>query len=153
LLLRNHLIGLLEKAEVETAPAARKRLLSIVVVGAGFSGVEVTGEIFDLLKESACFYAHINPGDIQVTLLEGRHRVVPECPESLSQFALKKMSGRGITIRLGAVAQAVSDPGVRLKDGTEIVAGTVVCTIGTKVNPLIAQLGLPMERNRLRTQP
>src|SRR5437868_1869188 len=56
LLLRNHLIGQLERAEVESDPALRRRLLSVVVVGAGYSGVEVTGEIADLLRESRRYY-------------------------------------------------------------------------------------------------
>src|SRR5262249_24756686 len=72
---------------------------------------------------------------------------------SLSKFALKKMGRRGIDVRLGAVAGAVSEYGVRLKDGTEISAGTVVCIIGTKVNPLVGHLGLPLERNRVKTLP
>src|SRR5262245_1174059 len=52
LMLRNHLIGQLEKAEVETNPVGKRRLLSVVVVGGGFSGVEVAGEIADLLQTS-----------------------------------------------------------------------------------------------------
>src|SRR5262249_38382696 len=78
LLLRNHLIGLLERAEVETDPAIKSRLLSVAVVGGGFSGVEVTGEIADLLRASARFYATIRPGNIRVTLLEARDRILPD---------------------------------------------------------------------------
>jgi NADH dehydrogenase len=153
LLLRNHLIGQLERAEVETDPAARRRLLSVVVVGGGFSGVEVTGEIADLLRESSRFFGGLRAGDVRVTLLEGRDRILPELPASLSAFARRKMSQRGIDVRVGAAAQAVTETGVRLKDGTEIEAATVVCTIGTTVNPLLAAAGLPLVRNRLRTAP
>ena len=153
LLLRNHLIGQLERAEVETDPSRRRRLLSVVVVGAGFSGVEVTGEIADLLRESSRFYGGLRREDIRVTLLEGRDRILPELPESLSAFARRKMSQHGIDIRTGASALAVTEAGVCLKDGTEIEAGTVVCTIGTTVNPLLAAAGLPLERNRVKTAP
>jgi NADH:ubiquinone reductase (H+-translocating) len=153
LMLRNHLIEQLERAEVETDPEARRRMLSVVVVGAGFSGVEVTGEIADLLTGSSRYYGSHKPGDIRVTLLEGRDRVLPELPESLSEFARRKMTGRGIVIRTGAVAHSVTGRGVRLKDGTEIDAGTVVCTIGTTVNPLLATLGLPSVYNRVKTAP
>src|SRR5438874_3294520 len=84
LLLRNHLIGLLERAEVETDPVLKKRLLSVVVVGGGFSGVDVTGEIADLLRASARFYRTIRRSDIQVALLEARDRILPDLPPSLS---------------------------------------------------------------------
>jgi NADH dehydrogenase len=153
LMLRNHLIGQMEKAEVETDPVAKRRLLAVAVIGAGFSGVEVAGEIADLMIGSRRFYGTIKDSDIQVTLLEGRDRILPELPESLSQFAFRKMSRRGIDIRLKALAQAVTEEGVRLKDGTSIDCGTVVCTIGNTANPLIKSLGLPMEWGRVKTEP
>jgi NADH dehydrogenase len=150
LMLRNRLIGQLEKAEVETDPEARRRLLSVVVVGGGYSGVEVAGEIKDLLAASARFYPTIQPSDIRVSLLEGRDRILSELPITLSAFATTKMAKAGIAIECGAQAQAVTDLGVRLKDGREISASVVVCTIGTTVRPLIRDLGLPMVGNRLK---
>ena len=153
LMLRNHLIGQLERAEVETDPDMRRRLLSVVVVGAGFSGVEVAGEVNDLLKASARFYHNLRPDDIRVSLLEGRDRILPDLPQSLSEFAHKKMSQRGIDIRLQTLAASVTERGVHLKDGSAINAGTVVCTIGTTINPLLALLELPTVGTRLVTDP
>jgi NADH:ubiquinone reductase (H+-translocating) len=153
LLLRNHLIGLLEKAEVEPDPAVRMRLLSVVVVGGGFSGVEVTGEVYDLLVESCRFYSTLRSTDIRVTLLEARERILPELPESLSRFALRKMTRHGIDIKVNALAQSVTGAGIQLRDGTHISAGTVVCTIGTTANPLVAASGLPLKNNRVQTNP
>lgn len=153
LVLRNHLIGLLEKAEVESDPARKKRLLSVVVVGAGYSGVEVTGEVADLLKASARFYKTIKAADVQVSLLEGRDRILPELPESLSNFTLRKMTRRGIEVRVRTFAQSVSEEEVRLKDGSAISAATVICTIGTTTNPILAALGLPTVYNRIKTGP
>jgi NADH dehydrogenase len=153
LALRNHIISLLEKAEVETDPVLKKRLLSVIVVGGGFSGVEVAGEISDLMTASCKFYTTFKPSDIHVTILEGRERILPELPESLSAFTHKKMSKRGLDIRLKAFAGSVTERGVRLKDGVEVEAGTVVCTIGTTVTPLIASSGLPLVYNRIKTTP
>ncbi|MCC6420525.1 MAG: FAD-dependent oxidoreductase [Gemmataceae bacterium] len=153
LLLRNHLITLLERAEVEPDPVEKRRLLSVVVVGGGFSGVEVTGEVADLLTASCRFYRTVKAEDVRVTLLEGRDRILFELPPSLSKFALKKMTRQGIDIRLNALADSVTELGVRLKDGTEIEARTIVCTIGTTVNPLLAAVGLPRAGNRLKTLP
>jgi NADH dehydrogenase len=153
LVLRNHLINLLEQAEVETDPARKQRLLSVVVVGAGYSGVEVTGEVADLLKASARFYKTIKQKDIRVSLLEGRDRILPDLPESLSKFALKKMTRLGIDVRMQTLAAAVTEEGVRLKGGGSIDAATVICTIGTTTNPLLASLKLPAMYNRIKTDP
>jgi NADH dehydrogenase len=153
LVLRNHLISLLETAEVETDAARKRRLLSVVVVGGGFSGVEVTGEVADLLKESARFYKTIKPGDFRVTLLEGRDRILPELPESLSKFASRKMSRVGIDVRTTALAQSVTEEGVRLRDGAAVQAATVICTIGTTLNPLLVPLGLALLQGRIKTDP
>ena len=151
--LRNHLIGLLEKAEVETNPEVRKRLLTVIVVGGGFSGVEVAGEVADLLKGSSKYYGKHSPSDIHVILVQAVDRILPELPESLSEFATKKMQKHGIDIRTNALAQSVKVNGIRLKDGSEIEAETVICTIGNSMSPLIRGLELPLERNRLKTEP
>ncbi len=152
LVLRNHVIGLLEKAQVEPDPDRRKQLLSVVVVGGGFSGVEVAGEIADLLKESCRFYTDVPREDVQVTLLHRGERILPELRPTLGEFALAKMRARGIDIRLKSEAQAVTEWGVRLKSGGEVPAATVVCTIGTTANPLLTQAGLPMDRGRIKAE-
>src|SRR4051794_33947070 len=153
LVLRNHLIGLLEKAQVEPDDERRRQLLSVVVVGGGFSGVEVAGEIADLLKESARFYTDVPPGDVRVTLLHRGERILPELPPTLGEFARDKMRARGIDIRLKSEAQAVTEWGVWLKGGGEVPAATVVCTIGTTANPLLVDAKLPMERGRVKAEP
>ena len=146
LVLRNHVIGLLEKAQVEPDPERRKQLLSVVVVGGGFSGVEVAGEIADLLKESARFYSDVPREEVRVTLLHRGERILPELPPTLGEFALRKMTDRGIDVRLKSEAQAVTEWGVRLKGGGEVPAATVVCTIGTTANPLLTAARMPMDR-------
>lgn len=151
LVLRNHLIGLLEKAQVEPDPERRRLLLSVVVVGGGFSGVEVAGEIADLLGASRRFYPDIPRDEIKVTLLHSRDRLLPELPESLADFARRKMTARGIDVRLNARAAAVTERGVRLHGAGDVPAATVVCTIGNTVNPLLANLGLPLTGTRLQT--
>jgi len=150
LLLRNHIITQMEKAEVEPNQEAKLRLLSVVVVGAGFSGAEVAGEIEDLMRESCRFYRNVKPADIHVSLLEGRDRILPELPERLSTFAHKKMSKNHIDIRVKTFAQAVTEDAILLKDGTSISAGTVICTIGTTSNALIKNLGLPLVFGRVQ---
>lgn len=150
LVLRNHLIEILEQAQVEPDPEHRKKLLSVVVIGGGFSGVEVAGEINDLLHASSQYYSEVPPADIRVTLLHRGSRLLPELPESLGEFAQTKMMARGIDVRLKSEAAAVTERAVMLKGGGEISASTVVCTIGSAPNPLLCDTGLPMEKNRLK---
>jgi NADH dehydrogenase len=153
LALRNHLIGLMERADVETNAELKRRLLSIVVVGGGFSGVEVAGELFDLLHSSSRYYTHIEPSELHVTVLEARERILPELSESLSEFAIQKMRKRGIDVRVEALAAAATEYGILLKDGTQIDASTVICTIGITAPPLVRKSGLPLERGRILTTP
>jgi NADH dehydrogenase len=150
--LRNHLIQQLERAEVETDPERRRHLLSIAVIGGGFSGVEVGGEIFDLLAASRKYYPSIGADEFRVVLLHSPKRLLPEMPEALAEFARVRMQARGIDVRLGVRAQAVTDAGVHLADGGFIAAGTIVCTIGSIANPLVAESGLPLDRGRIRTE-
>jgi len=151
--LRNHLIQQLERAEVETDPERRRHLLSIAVIGGGFSGVEVAGEMYDLLAASRKYYPVLRADDFRVVLLHSPKRLLPEMPESLGEFARVRMQARGIDIRLGIRAQAVTEAGVHLADGIVIPAGTIVCTIGNMANPLITESGLPLDRGRIRTEP
>lgn len=153
LALRNHVIGRLERAEVEPDPERRRRLLSFVVVGGGFSGGEVAGEIRELLLASCRFYTCVKREDIRTTILEGKDRVYALLPESLSEFTLRKMRRMGIDVRLNTRAVAVTERGVRLHSGEEIEAGTVINTIGNTVNPLVTVLKLPLDRDRIRMRP
>lgn len=153
LALRNRIIERLEQAEIEPDPETRRRLLGFVVVGGGFSGVEVAGEMHDLIHEAKRYYAGLRKSDARVVLLQSRERLLPEMPVSLAHFARDRMVARGIDVRLCAKAAAVTENGVRLADGAEIGAATVVCTIGTTVHPFIAALKLPSERGRIKTDP
>src|SRR5262249_42025683 len=89
----------------------------------------------------------------RVVILHGPKQLLPEMPESLGEYARRRMEARGIVIRLETKAQAVTREGVKLADGSMVPAGTVVCTIGNTVGPLLAASGLPLERGRLRSEP
>jgi NADH:ubiquinone reductase (H+-translocating) len=151
--LRNHVLTQLERAEVETDPERRRRLLSFAVIGGGFSGVEVAGEIYDLLIDSRRFYPSLRAEAPHVVILHGPKRLLPELPEALGDYARRRLESRGLTIRLETVARAVTREGVTLADGSLVAAGSVVCTIGNTVSPLMAASGLVLERGRLRTEP
>ena len=84
--LRNHLIEVLEMAEVEPHPEQRYALLTFVVVGAGYMGVEAA-EIYDFVTDAAQSYPQVDPSDVKVILVQGRDRILPELPEELAAFS------------------------------------------------------------------
>ena len=98
--LRNRAIDMLEQADNETNPILRKSLLNFVVVGGGFAGIETAGELLDLLLDARKHYKTIRKEDIRVVVLEALPRILPGFNDGLAEFARKKMTERGIDIRL-----------------------------------------------------
>lgn len=151
--LGNALIGLCEDASI-ACPELRRDILSVVVVGAGFSGVEIAGNIADLLERVKTYYPMLREVRPRIALLQRGKRVLPELAyESLSEFAYKKLRARGIEVLLGTSAREVTASRVILGNGESIPAGLVVCTIGTAANPLLATVGVPLQEKRLPTDP
>jgi NADH dehydrogenase len=152
--LSNDLISRFEQASIETDAARRRRMLTLVVIGGGFSGVEVAGAIMEVANQSSRFYPRLEAERPHVILLQHGNLLIPELnAPSLSRFAYDKLREAGVDVRLNTAAQEVTAAGVRLKSGELIEAATVVSTIGNAPNPLIQKLGLPLERGRLVTNP
>jgi NADH dehydrogenase len=151
--LRAHVMERLERAEVCDNEDHRRWLLSFIVVGGGYSGVEVAGEINDLARSSQRFFANIRGPDIQVTLVHSRAQILPEIGSSLREFARRKMEEAGIRMALEARVAAATSEGVTLKDGTVLRGGTVVCTVGNHPAPVLERLDAVKERGRLVTEP
>jgi len=149
--LRNRVIARLEQAELQPDVEARRWLTSFVVIGGGFSGVETAGELIDFLFASLRYYPRIQREDVRVTLLHSQDRLLPELSAKLGEFAGRRMMQRGIDIRLNARAVRIDDRSVTLADGDTILAGTVISTIGTMPNPILADLPLPKDRGRIMT--
>ena len=151
--LRQHIMRQMEQAEASSDPDRRRWHLSFIVVGAGFSGVEVAGEINELVRESTRFYQNFRKDDVSVTLVHSQERILPEVPVTLAEFARKKMQKAGINVLLKERAVAATHEGIELKSGGMLRGGTVVCTIGTATSPLLEHLDVPKDRGRIRTTP
>jgi len=147
LFLRNRAIVRLEQAELQPEPELRRWLTSFVVIGGGFSGVEVAGELADFLRASRRYYGAVD--DVRVKLVHSGDRLLPELSAPLGRFAHRKMMQQGIDVHLEARAVRVDAHGVYLDSGVTLPAGTVICTIGTAANPLLQELPLPMSRGRI----
>jgi len=95
-ILRNRVIDMLEQAENETDPILKKSLLTFVIVGGGFAGIETAGELNDLLLDARKYYPHIQRNDIRVVVLEALPSILPGFNEKLAKFALDKLRERGV---------------------------------------------------------
>jgi NADH dehydrogenase len=151
--LRDHVIGLLERAEQEPDPEQRRRILTFVVAGAGFAGTEMVAELFDLVHGVAQFYPAVGPQDARFVLVHPGDRILPELGPELAGYALDRLRARGIECRLGVrVAEATADE-VWLTDGDWISTETFVWTAGNRPSPLVADLS-PVDTGRaLHTDP
>ncbi|MEE8301104.1 MAG: FAD-dependent oxidoreductase, partial [Candidatus Tectomicrobia bacterium] len=149
--LRLHIMQQLEKAEVCDDAELKHWYLSFIVVGGGFSGVEIAGEINDLLRGTHRFFHNITDQDLTVSLIHSRDQLLPELTPSLGEFARVKMEKAGIHVVLSARVAYVTPEGVGLTDDRVLRGATVVCTVGNSMPSIIERLEVLKERNRLLT--
>ena len=147
--LRSRLIEHLDEADFECCPVLRESLLTVVVAGAGFAGVETVAGVNDFLREAVRYYPNLNEEMIRVVLVEHGPAILPELDGSLGGYALEQLAQRGVEIRLKTAVASMSESGVTLSDGTLIKTNTLIWTAGTAPNPLLAALPSPKEKGRL----
>ena len=154
MVLGNEVIGRFEQAAVEPEEDERQRLLTVVVVGGGFTGVEAGGHLFDLMRDIQSLYPQLKGHQPRIVLLQRGPKIVPEFQHaSLSEFALRKLLKNGVDVRLNTEVKEVTARHVRLGSGEQIETGLTVCSVGTAPVALIKKIGLPLERGRLKTEP
>ena len=150
--IRNAVLRRLAQLELTQDPVLRQRLGQFIVIGGGFSGVEVAGELIDCLRSIQGYYPRALPHELGVTVVQNIDKLLPELPPALGLAALISLRQRGVKVLLKASANAITDEGVMLTTGERVEGATVICTIGTQPNALATQLGLPLERGRIVTQ-
>jgi len=151
--LRYHIMEQMENAETCESQEERRWHLTFIVVGGGFSGVEVAGEINDLVKESIKYYQNIRPDDIKVIIIHSRNQLLPEVSTKLRDFTKTKMEEAGINVILNTRVAFVTPQGVGISDNNVILGATAISTIGNTISPLLARLDLAKERDRILTEP
>ena len=146
--LRNHLIAHLEEADSECC-SVKHPLLTFVVAGGGFAGVETVAGLNDFVREALPSYPHLTERMLRIVLVHPGPVILPELGEKLGAYAQKKLAERGVEIRVDTKVEGVSERGVKLSDGTMIETNTLVRTAGTSPNPLVQELKCKRERGRL----
>ncbi len=148
-ILRNRLISALEQADVERASAARHRLLTVVVAGGGFAGVETIAGVNDFLRHAVRWYPNLRTTELRLVLVHSGDVILPELGPELGRYAQRKLAERGVEIVTHARVASYEDHVVALNDGSRIACDTLVWTAGTAPNPLLAQLPGLDPRGRL----
>jgi NADH dehydrogenase len=147
--IRNHVINMLEQADVEHGDLElKKSLMTFVVIGGGFSGVEIVGELNDFVRDSIKhFYHNIESLAARVILVNSGGRILPEVTEDLSEFALKRIRKSGVEVFLNTRLTAVGTNDIKLSDDTKISTYTVIWAGGSKPNPLLSFLACEHDKS------
>jgi NADH:ubiquinone reductase (H+-translocating) len=160
--LRNHVIQLFERADVEQDPERKRTLLTFVIIGGGLVGVELMGELTEFVFAVADLYPHVRRDEVRFELIEGAPHLVPELEPDLGDYAERVFVKRGVRVRLNTKVNSI-DPGrVNLpppsspirgdaagrdgKVGELIPAETIIVSTGVLPNPLVASL--PLDRDK-----
>jgi NADH dehydrogenase len=153
ILLRNRMISHLEEADPDCAASSRDELLTVVVAGGGFSGVETVAGINDFLQSAIHSYSNLRPLQIRVVLVHAGTHLLPELGEQLGFYAEKILRRRGVEIRTQRRLSSITDAGVTLDDGTVIRTSLVVWTAGNSPSPVVAALPFANRGGRIGTNP
>jgi NADH dehydrogenase len=143
--LRNHVLSRLDLAESTRDPEVRESALRFVVVGGGFSGVEVLAELEDMARSACRYYRHVSPIDLHWELVEVTERLLHDVREDVGRHAATELRRRGVQLRMRTRVESAVDRRIRLSDGTELVADTLVWTAGVQPNPMLRDTDLPLD--------
>ena len=144
--MRKQVLLAFEAAERETDPAAQKRLLTFVIIGAGPTGVELAGALAEIARQSLRDdFRNIHPELARIVLVDGSPHVLPTFPESLRKAARRSLERLGVEVRTESMVTAVDAEGVSVGE-ERIVAQTVLWAAGVAASPLAKSLGVPLDR-------
>jgi len=148
-MLRNQALAMLELASLTDDEFARRAMLTFVVAGGGFAGVETVGALNDLVREALKYYPALIEAELRIILVHPNPVVLPELNESLGRYAQSKLRSRKVEIRAETSITAFSDRGVELSNGETLAAQTLVWTAGVTPSPLLQKLPLQREKGRI----
>jgi len=145
--IRREVLLAFEKAENSTDEAERTRLMSIVVIGGGPTGVELAGAFAELARFVLCDdFRSIDPRRARVVLIEGSPRLLGQFAEDLGLNAQETLAGMGVEVRCGARVKTLAKGRVQLESGEVIEAENILWAAGVSASGLTAKLGAPLDR-------
>lgn len=151
--LRNHLVWLLELADTIDDEARRKRLLTLVVVGGGFTGVETAGEIVELFRSVLRFYKRLRPKQVKMILVEAGPTLLAGLPAKMGEYSRRVLERRGVEVIAGDGVTGADSSGLNLQSGRRIETETIIWSAGVQPSPTVAKAALPRtKRGAIETQ-
>jgi NADH:ubiquinone reductase (H+-translocating) len=153
--LRSRILFAFEKAENETDPVEHDRLMTIVVVGGGPTGVELAGSFAELTRKVLNLdFRRIDPAQAHVMLLEGGPRILSHLPPDLSEKAKWQLIHLGVNVKTDTQVKSIREGVVELANGKIIKAGNIVWAAGVASTPLTKKLGCELDRGgRVKVNP
>jgi NADH dehydrogenase len=153
--IRSQVLLAFEKAENEAETAAHERLMTIVVVGGGPTGVELAGSFAELARTVLRRdFRRIDPAQARIILLEGGSRILPHLPPDLSASAQRQLEGLGVQVRTAARVKAIREAEVGLEGGEILRAANILWAAGVTTTPLAKKLGVELDRGgRVKVNP
>jgi NADH dehydrogenase len=153
--IRSQILLAFEKAENETDPVERDKLLTIVVVGGGPTGVELAGAFAELTRTVLNRdFRRIDPTKARIILIEGSPQVLSHLPPDLSASAQRQLEALGVQIRNNIHVKAIRGGEVELANGEVIRAGNILWAAGVAATPLTKQLGVELDKaGRIKVNP
>ena len=149
--LRNRMIAHLEEADPDCSADSRPSLLTMVVVGGGFAGVETVAGIRDFLESALKSYSNLRTSMLRIILVHSGPHLLPELGERLGRYAESKLRARGIEVLTEQRVTTATAKGITLKNGNFIPTSFVVWTAGNAASPQIAALAFANQSGRLET--
>lgn len=149
--LRNSVLSLIERASTETDPATRKRMLTFVVVGGGFAGIETITELEDMARSAVKLNDRVNESEIRFVLVEAMGRIMPEVTEKQAVWVVEHLRSRGIEVLLNTSLDNAENKHLKLINmpdksvAQEFDAETLIWTAGVMANPMVRSTDFPIE--------
>ncbi|MGH8962584.1 MAG: NAD(P)/FAD-dependent oxidoreductase [Jatrophihabitantaceae bacterium] len=143
--LRNHVLSRLDYAASTTDPVERKRALTFVFVGGGYAGVEAMAELEDMARYATRYIPDVEASDMRWVLVEAASRIMPEVSVRLSSYTVDRLTERDIDVRLNTRLESAVGGHIRLSEGEDFDADTLVWTAGVKANPMLKDTDLPLD--------
>jgi NADH dehydrogenase len=152
--MRNHVIDLFERADIETDPALQREMLTFVVIGGGLVGVELMAELQQFVRHVCESYPRVPVDRLRFILLEAMPKILPELEEGLAAYAAEVLTRRGVEIRTDTKVARMEAHWLELPSGEVIRSRTIVVATGVVPNPLLQQLDIEKDkRGRIEVGP
>lgn len=144
--IRTQLLTAFERADSAADPAVRDRLMTVIVVGGGPTGVEMAGSVAELARHAlARDFRHIDSRRARILLVEAAPRLLASFPRSLADYAEKELTALGVTVILGQPVENLAEEGAMV-GGRMIPAATMIWGAGIEAAPGASMLGVPLDR-------